>query len=143
MRTGMIWAAIAAGTVLAGGRMAMRQETRLRATLTPAAVKPNVGLAGASGSASLRLSAARDTLCSEMQVNGVGNPTAAHVHLGAEDATGPIVLSLPLATGGTGSGCQAINRALGRDLSDAPADYYVDVHTADKAKGALRGQLGR
>ena len=144
MRTTMIWAAVAAGTLLTGGRMAMRQQqTRLHATLTAAAVKPAMGMAGASGSASLRLSTARDTLCSEIQVTGVASPTSAHIHLGAEDATGPSVLTLPLTTGGSGGGCQAINRALGRDLSDAPADYYIDVHSADKPNGAIRGQLTR
>ena len=123
--------------------MAMRQETRLHATLTAAAVKPGMGMAGASGSVSIRLATTRDTLCSELQVTGLASPTAAHIHLGADDASGPSVLTLPISTGGSGGGCQAINRALGRDLGDAPADYYVDVHTADKPKGAIRGQLGR
>ncbi len=55
------------------------------------------------------------TLCYGLTVDKIGTAVAAHIHQGAAGSNGPVVAN--------------------------PADYYVNVHTAQYPNGAIRGQL--
>lgn len=142
MRTGAM-AGLLAGVGLVASALLGRQGAKpLSASLTSDAV-PGKGATGASGSATVDVSMGQEQLCYTISVAGLQGATAAHIHLGAEGSAGPAVVTLGTPSSGSAKGCQNVNRALVRDLLEAPGDYYVDVHTAQLPKGALRGQLGR
>ena len=115
----------------------------LRADLTAAAVRPGPGTDGASGTVTLRLNLGQERVCYEVSVTGPQRPTAAHVHLGEASRSGPVVMTLGTPADGRAEGCLDANRALVRDLLEAPGDYYVDVHDAANTGGAVRGQLSK
>lgn len=68
--------------------------------------------------------------------------TAAHIHVGAADDPGPVVvgLSAPNARG-LAYGCAVVDEVLFNNLVNTPEQYYVNVHNSDFPAGALRGQL--
>lgn len=133
-------AGIVGATYVSQGEKGQGSRT-LRAQLTPAAVRPGPGTEGASGTATLRLEVGQERVCYTLSVAGTQRPSSAHVHLGEASRSGPVVLTLGTPAQGSAEGCLDTNRALVRDLIEAPADYYVDVHDAANADGAVRGQL--
>ena len=68
--------------------------------------------------------------------------TAAHIHVGAANVAGPVVvpLSAPNARG-LAAGCAVVTEALFMNLMMNSEQYYVNVHNADFPAGAVRGQL--
>jgi len=44
-------------------------------------------------------------------------------------------------TGNDGDECSALQREVAKAIVADPGSYYVNVHTADYPKGAIRGQL--
>jgi len=88
-------------------------------------------------------------LCFAIVVLDITLPTAAaHIHEGAADVAGDIVVTLkpPVEIAGTGiglaRGCVRDQpKPLLRAIKNSPAEYYVNVHTEDFPGGAVRGQL--
>ena len=68
--------------------------------------------------------------------------TAAHIHVGAANVAGPVVvgLSAPNARG-LALGCAVVDEVLFNNLVNTPEQYYVNVHNSDFPAGAVRGQL--
>jgi hypothetical protein len=98
------------------------------------------------GHAVVSIDAAHDLLCVQLVVRRIGTPAAAHIHEAGFDSTGGVVVTLPTpvldADGdGVAVGCQAVDGTLADEILAAPADYYVNVHTAAFTDGAVRGQL--
>ena len=149
MRTGTTVSLLAGAVTIAalaalGMRTPDEQGARaVRTTLSAAAVKPGPGAPNASGTLSIQAKLGQEEVCYELSVSGVAGASAAHVHLGAEGAVGPSVVTLATPADGSAKGCVTVNRALVRDLIEEPADYYADVHSAAFPKGAVRGQLSR
>ena len=84
-------------------------------------------------------------LCFSIAVEGIELPAAAaHVHVGARDVAGPVVVGLtpPDATGSS-AGCVTAEPAVLRAIKRNPFAYYVNVHTTSFPDGAVRGQLHR
>jgi hypothetical protein len=98
------------------------------------------------GEALISVSLGQRTVCWELSVSGIALPgTAAHIHKEAPGRQGPIVvgLSAPDLTGWA-TGCRSVENAdLLQDILVDPAGYYVNVHNAQYAPGAIRGQLER
>ena len=69
--------------------------------------------------------------------------TASHIHRGAADVSGPVVIPFvpPDATGNS-SGCTQTTPALVDEIIGNPGNFYVNVHTKEHPAGAMRGQLG-
>ena len=85
-------------------------------------------------------------LCFSITVQGIGTPTAAHIHQADAGRNGPIVVPLVPIPGtgnpGTSSGCvSGIAAALLTDIRNNPGKFYVNVHNAAFPLGAVRGQL--
>jgi hypothetical protein len=102
---------------------------------------PNQGDLDCDGSATITVNPGQEQLCFELSVTGIAPATLAHVHEGAADTNGPVVVTLVPPTSGFSSGCTFVSRDVARDIINNPADYYVNVHNVDFPGGALRGQL--
>jgi aldose sugar dehydrogenase len=113
--------------------------------LTGAAEVPGPGDPDGSGMATITLSAERREVCFELTVSGIASATAAHIHEGAPDVAGPVVVPLdPPPTNGSSSACiSGVDRALVRNIIQHPERYYVNVHNVDFPNGAIRGQLSQ
>jgi hypothetical protein len=113
------------------------------ATLTGAAEVPGPGDPDGSGSASLRLNPGQEEICYELTVSNVAPATAAHIHRGATDVAGPVVVPLDAPTSGSSSACATVDRDLVLEILKNPEAFYVNVHNAGFPAGAIRGQLSR
>ncbi|MGH2534926.1 MAG: CHRD domain-containing protein [Thermomicrobiales bacterium] len=115
----------------------------LSADLTGAAEVPGPGDPDGSGTALITLNHGQREVCFELFVADIAPATAAHIHRGAEDVAGPVVVGLAPPTDGSSSGCiDEVNRTLIREILQNPAGFYVNVHNAEFPAGAVRGQLG-
>ena len=119
--------------------------TVLRTTLSAAAV-PTGGDPAGSGEAYVVIDTTSGRVCSVVIVRGVAQVIAAHIHKGAAGVNGPhaIDLNTPIDYG-TGTAysvtCTVESPALIADLIANPSGYYVNVHSAGRVLGAVRGQL--
>jgi hypothetical protein len=105
---------------------------------------PGPGDADGIGAATVSFDAIDDTttqVCWDMSYTGIATPTAAHIHPGAAGATGAPVVDFGTPTANTFSGCRDITKVLADSIIAAPANFYVNVHTAEFPGGAIRGQL--
>lgn len=85
--------------------------------------------------------------CFTVTWHNLDAPMRAHIHQGARDVAGPIVL--PFWEGEVPSpissahGCVTAAADLIGDIRGNPDQFYVNVHTAALPNGAMRGQLHR
>jgi hypothetical protein len=124
--------------------------TRLAATLSGANEVPGPGDPDGRGRAFVRLAGGK--ACYALEWSGISAPTAAHIHEGRAGVAGPVAVlffqpgtnaaSLP-DTLSSVAGCVPVDPALARRIAAKPRDWYVNIHTADFAPGAIRGQLHR
>ena len=114
---------------------------KLKATLTGSAEVPGPGSAEGSGTATLTLNAGKNQICYELAVSNMGTATAAHIHSGAADVAGPVVVMLTAPASGTSKDCATVDREKILEILKNPAGYYVNVHSAEFPNGAVRGQL--
>lgn len=80
--------------------------------------------------------------CYTLAADKIAAPTAAHVHSGAAGQDGAPVVTLEV-TGHDDEFCLAVPLETLKAIAAKPDDYYVNVHTADFPKGAVRGQLSK
>ncbi|MDP3550556.1 MAG: CHRD domain-containing protein [Novosphingobium sp.] len=78
--------------------------------------------------------------CFTLWAEKTEKPTMAHVHEGAAGSDGKPVATLEV-TGKDSDSCIAMEPELLKKIIATPKDYYVNVHTADFPKGAVRGQI--
>jgi hypothetical protein len=119
-------------------------ELVLTAELDAAAVVPGPGDTGGVGAfrGVVQPMDAGGQLCFDLQVSGLSSAVAAaHIHVGAADEAGPVVVGLPGATDGEVSDCVDLGTPDYERLVDPDANLYVNVHTQDHPDGAVRGQL--
>ncbi|MBK8025250.1 MAG: CHRD domain-containing protein [Chloroflexi bacterium] len=84
-------------------------------------------------------------VCYEIAVANITLPAQAmHIHMGAEDESGGVVIPFPTAPDAEGQamGCtMAEDMTVVEDIASNPEGYYVNVHTSDYPDGAVRAQL--
>ena len=78
--------------------------------------------------------------CFTLWADKIAKPTMAHVHEGTAGNDGKPVATIDV-TGKDSDDCIAMEPELLKRIVAAPGGYYVNVHTADFPKGAVRGQL--
>lgn len=78
--------------------------------------------------------------CFTLWADKTTKPTMAHVHEGTAGNDGKPVATIEV-TGKDSDDCIAMEPELLKKIIAAPGAYYVNVHTADFPKGAVRGQL--
>ena len=84
------------------------------------------------------------TLCYGIQVKNIGDPIAAHIHVGGRRTAGPVTQTLVHPEDGdpgSSSECVRLSRSLARQLRENPRRFYVNVHNVEYGAGAVRGQL--
>jgi Cu/Zn superoxide dismutase len=142
MRTMLVLAALAAALVVAAPATA--KVKRLEAKMSGTNEMPTADPDG-SGTAKLRLDAAKKKVCFTIKVRKISGVVAAHIHKGGKNvASGAIVVPLiETAKSGTKfTGCEKnVKKKLIRAILKHPRGYYVNVHTGDFQAGAIRGQL--
>jgi len=141
------------GTIAAFGVLAMGAGLAL-----PAAAQfggppppPNTGVplhthmtgADASGNITVVVDPPKGTACYIMNVAGLDNVTAAHIHTGGPGENGAPVVPLEAPEGGTSGGCAQVSADVAAALLANPGGYYVNVHTRAFPGGAIRGQLSK
>lgn len=109
--------------------------------LTGAAEVPGPGHSDGTGSATVTVSVPKKQVCYEIDVSGIGTPTAAHIHEGAAGDAGPAVVTLETPDTGSSNGCENVTAKVVAQILAQPSQYYVNVHTGDFPAGAVRGQL--
>jgi CHRD domain len=112
--------------------------------LTGAAEVPGPGAPPpASGTATITVNPGQEEVCWVIEAEGIELPaTGAHIHEGAVDESGGVVVDLtPPDEEGFSSGCAEVSREVALDILKNPEDYYVNVHTTLLPDGAIRGQL--
>lgn len=129
-------AALIAGVPVAAGDMVV-----LTATLA-GANETGGGDTDGSGAFRAEIDADSGDLCFTLTVDGIGAPTAAHIHAGAAGADGDPVATIAV-TGPDGDECVAMPREAAKAIVATPGGYYVNVHDAAFPKGAVRGQLAK
>ena len=115
--------------------------TALQVALTGEAETPP-GDPVATGTSTVRLRAGQGQVCYKISAANLPAAAAAHIHSGAGGTAGPVVIPLTTPNAeGKSSGCATAARTLVGAILNAPASYYVNVHTTEFPGGAIRGQL--
>jgi hypothetical protein len=132
---------LVASLALAG--MVAAAETTLTATLAGASEVGNPGDPDGTGTASIVIDPAAGTACWNLSATGIEPVTQSHIHVGAADVSGDVVVPLDVdGFEGTSEGCTSnVDAAVLQAVLDNPAGHYVNLHTADFPPGAVRGQL--
>lgn len=105
----------------------------------------------AAGQATLDLTFGDGELCYDLSVSGLDSAVdpstggGLHIHEGAVNANGDVVLPLPQsqsATDYTARDCVTVDQDTLDAIQTDPSAYYANLHTVEASNGALRGQLG-
>ncbi len=95
-----------------------------------------------SGTAEISFSDELTRVCWDLNnLENLAPITGAHIHRGAAGTDGPVVLPLKQATEGGWRGCSSDTAWVQAAFEEGISNYYVNVHTAEYPKGAIRGQL--
>ena len=137
--------AVLAGTAIIGAAVASAQDNsgkRIRVSLEGEVEVPVQGDPDGTGTATIRVNPGQGQLCYTISVSGIAPATAAHIHEAPAGSQGGVVVGLTAPTGGSSSGCVAIDRQEALDIIREPENYYINVHNTPFPGGALRAQLG-
>jgi hypothetical protein len=113
----------------------------LRTELTGPAEAPGPGDADGSGKARLKIDASKGEICYKLRVKDIDSSTAAHIHRGAANVAGPIVVGLTPPSNGKSEACSSTTSALAKEILSNPSAFYINVHNTPFPRGAVRGQL--
>ena len=135
--------ALLSAVALATGATVARAEsgTKFSAKLRGAAEVPGPGDPDGKGSAAVTINRGKSELCYKLSVKDIGTATMAHLHSGSATQAGPVSVTLDAPASGSSSGCVKVGAELAEAIRKSPEAYYVNVHNAEFANGAIRGQL--
>jgi hypothetical protein len=124
------------------------KKVKLTANLKGKHTVPGPGDPDGSGKLKLTITKkkAKQRLCYELTVQGLGGVREARIREGAKGDTGPGVLRLfrvasPVTGEGTTKGCFKVKPRIVRELKRNASGLYAEVENAGYPQGALRGQL--
>ncbi len=129
-------AVVVAALVPAIALASAERSTTLKAALNGKVEVPKGDLDG-TGSASITVDGRK--VCWTIATAKVAKPNAAHIHKGRPGKAGPV--AVPLGATYKTKGCTTAAMATAMALTARPGDFYVNVHNAKYAAGAVRGQL--
>ena len=132
---------LAAVTIVIAAQQTEHGGKPLTAQLTGAAEVPGPGDADGTGTFKVTLNPGQNQICYELAVSNIATATAAHIHTGAADVAGPVLVTLKTPSDGPVKECVELDREKIKLIVQKPGDYYVNVHNAEFPGGAVRGQL--
>jgi hypothetical protein len=112
-------------------------------TLNGAAEVPGPGDTDGTGTFTATFNPGKGQVCYELTVDKIATATAAHIHVGGEKESGPVVVALKAPAEGSAKDCATVEREKLTEMMKRPAGYYVNVHNAEFPDGAIRGQLAK
>jgi hypothetical protein len=133
----------AACTTAGGGPAPTHTGTPLVATLDGKAEVPGPGDPNGNGEFSGWFDAAKGQVCYTLGVGSLASPTMAHIHRGDAQTAGPVVVPLANPVHDIADTCTPVAPALVSEILANPAGFYVNVHTTQYPKGAIRAQLSK
>ena len=137
-------AALAACATTAGaGGSGTHTGTPLVATLDGKAEVPGPGDPNGNGEFSGWFDPAAGRICYTLGVGSLASPTMAHIHRGEAQVAGDVVVALANPTHEIADTCTQAAPALISEIIANPSAFYVNVHTTQYPKGAIRAQLMR
>ncbi len=116
-------------------------ELHHKADMTGAEEVPGPGDPEGKGTAVISLDDSKNEICYDITYENIAKPTAAHIHTGAKGVAGPPAVTLDISKGNIG--CVSSDATTVKAIRDDPGNHYVNLHTADYPKGAIRGQLAK
>ncbi len=119
---------------------ALAEDTVAFSAKLDGASQPTGGDPKGSGAFTGEIDPETGDLCYTLKIKDIATPTMAHLHKGTAGSDGDVVVKLNI-TGNDGDECSALQREVAKAIVADPGSYYVNVHTADYPKGAIRGQL--
>jgi len=120
---------------------ASSETKNLTAKLTGSEVIPAADPDG-SGTATIKVDDDKRSVCFKLSLYGIDEPIAAHIHKAPKGKNGDPVLRLSTGVPLSQSGCvKKVSASLVKQISAKPAGFYVNLHTEEFPKGAIRGQL--
>jgi hypothetical protein len=133
--------AACATTAGSGAGTATHTGTPLVATLDGKAEVPGPGDVNGNGEFSGWFDAAKGQICYTLGVGSLASPTMAHIHRGDAQTAGPVVVALANPAHNIADTCTPAAPALINEIVANPSAFYVNVHTTQYPKGAIRAQL--
>jgi hypothetical protein len=124
-----------------------RAPVQLSAQLKGSEEVPGPGDANGKGEAFVNVKRKKRKVCFQLEWRKIDEPTAGHIHRGADGVAGPVKVTLfedptGLPVPGAVEGCVGnLKRKLIRKLAKRPQRFYVNVHNGAFPDGAIRGQL--
>jgi hypothetical protein len=97
-----------------------------------------------TGEAEVEINSDENQICYDISLEGVENVRAAHIHSGEEGEAGPVLVNLEYPEGeddGADKCVDGVSESDLEDISEEPANFYVNVHSEQYPDGAVRGQL--
>jgi LPXTG-motif cell wall-anchored protein len=124
-------------------KKAGQSSAALHTTLTGEVEVPP-GDPDANGTADVKVSGGQ--VCFDLRWSGMA-ATASHIHKAAKGKAGPVVVPFftsdqPLSEQRK-QGCAEVSATVAKAIAQSPGSYYVNVHSSEFPKGAIRGQLAR
>src|SRR5688572_2942782 len=101
---------VAAVTIVLASQDKEQGGRPLTGTLTGAAEVPGPGDTDGAGTFKIELNPGQNQICYELAVSNIATPTAAHIHVGAPDKAGPVVVTLKTPVDGTAKECVQFDR---------------------------------
>jgi hypothetical protein len=101
------------------------------------------GDADGTGLARISLNERSNLVCTLLSTGGLSPIDLAHIHRGRAGETGPVVVSVDPPDSNVSDDCKLVDKALVRQIRDNPSAFYVDVHSEEYPRGAIRGQISR
>lgn len=132
----LCFATLAAGLLAIGGTSLAAPSPPMKVNLTGG---PDGDPAG-RGVASVTVDPDALQVCYNVSTS-LTDANMAHIHKGAAGVSGPVVVPFANLADGKTQGCATVTKEVAGELLANPADYYVNVHTPQFPKGAIRGQL--
>jgi hypothetical protein len=133
------------GILLVAGAVSANHFGTFSTGLSGAQEAPGPGDPNGKGSITLDVYNA-GLVCYTLKVQGIEDPSAAHIHLAPAGQAGGVVVDLRIdlaeRQGNRLSYCAAAAAEVTAAIRANPAAYYVNVHNATFPNGAIRGQLG-
>jgi hypothetical protein len=93
------------------------------------------------GTFRFQLIPSKSQVCFSLTWSKIGTALASHIHKGGKGKSGPVVIPLSLGAPVAHSGCRTAKKSLILAIQKHPTNYYVNVHTANYPRGAIRAQL--